>query len=223
MYLTFLLFLCKVSLIRVFFDHLDQKGCVMNKSVFARFIIICSVFFVCTGCGYNDVIDADQAVKAQWANVENQYQRRSDLIPNLVNVVKGSAAFEKDTLTAVTEARASAGQVKLTAEDLNDPEKMKRFEEAQDRLKGSLSRLMVVVEKYPELKSTGQFRDLQAQLEGTENRIAVERRKFNNAVAEYNGIVLRFPSSIGSKLRGMTERPAFKATAGADKAPEVKF
>lgn len=188
-----------------------------------RFITLVFTLFAISGCGYNEVIDRDQAVKGQWANVENQYQRRADLVPNLVNVVKGAANFEKETLTAVTEARSSATQIKITADDLNDPEKMKRFEEAQDKLKGSLSRLMMVAEKYPELKATEQFRDLQAQLEGTENRIAVERRKYNQTVEAYNGTVLRFPTSIGAKLRGMSERQTFKASAGAEKAPEVKF
>lgn len=188
-----------------------------------RFITTIFVIFTISGCGYNQVIDDDQAVKGQWANVENQYQRRADLVPNLVNVVKGAANFEKETLTAVTEARSSATQIKITADDLNDPEKMRRFEEAQDKLKGSLSRLMVVAERYPELKATEQFRDLQAQLEGTENRIAVERRKYNQAVEAYNGTVLRFPTSIGASLRNMKERQTFKASAGAEKAPEVKF
>jgi LemA protein len=176
------------------------------------------------GCGYNEVIDRDQGVKASWSEVENQYQRRADLVPNLVRVVQGAANFEKSTLQAVVEARAKVGSVKVDQSVVDDPEKLKQFEQAQGQLSGALSRLLVVSEQYPELKSTASFRDLQVQLEGTENRIAVARRRFIGAVAEYNATVLKFPSSIGSKLRGMKERPSFTAvTPGAEKAPEVKF
>lgn len=177
-----------------------------------------------TGCGYNEVIDRDQGVKANWSEVENQYQRRADLVPNLVNVVKGASNFEKETLTAVVEARAKVGSMKVDSSVIDDPEKLKKFEQAQGELSGALSRLLVVSEQYPDLKSTAGFRDLQVQLEGTENRIAVARRRFITAVADYNATVLKFPTSIGSKLRAMKERPSFTATtAGADKAPEVKF
>lgn len=175
-----------------------------------------------TACGYNDVIDKDQSVKAGWAEVENQYQRRADLVPNLVSTVKGAANFEKSTLTAVVEARAKVGQLKVDSSVIDDPEKFKQFEEAQGKLGGALSRLLVVSEQYPELKATSAFRDLQVQLEGTENRITVARRRYIESVADYNGTVLRFPSSIGSKMRGMKERPTFTATtANADKAPDV--
>ena len=177
-----------------------------------------------TGCGYNDVVDRDQAVKAGWAEVENQYQRRADLVPNLVRVVQGAANFEKSTLQAVVEARAKVGSVQVDQSVIDDPEKLKKFQQAQDQLSGALSRLLVVSEQYPELKATAAFRDLQVQLEGTENRIAVARRRYIESVAEYNGVVLRFPTSIGASLRHMRERPTFTATtAGADKAPEVKF
>jgi LemA protein len=176
------------------------------------------------GCGYNSAIAADENVKAAWANVENVYQRRADLIPNLVNTVKGSAAHEEKVLTQVTAARAEATQVKLSANDLDDPEKLRKFEQAQQQLSSSLGRLLAVSENYPDLKANAAFRDLQAQLEGTENRIAVERRRYNEAVAEYNRIVRQFPTSIGAKFAGLKPREPFHATtAGAEKAPEVKF
>jgi LemA protein len=177
-----------------------------------------------TGCGYNEVIDRDEGVKAAWAEVQNQYQRRSDLVPNLVKTVKGAADFENKTLQAVVEARAKVGSMNVDASVIDDPNKLKAFEQAQDKLSSALSRLLVVAERYPELKATSAFRDLQVQLEGTENRIAVARRRFIQAVAEYNKTVLRFPSSIGARLRGKSERPTFTATTpGADKAPEVNF
>jgi LemA protein len=177
-----------------------------------------------TGCGYNEVIDRDEAVKAGWAEVENQYQRRADLVPNLVNVVKGAANFEKSTLEAVVEARAKVGQVHVDQSTIDDPQKLKQFEQAQGQLGSALSRLLVVSEQYPELKATAAFRDLQVQLEGTENRIAVARRRYIGAVAEYNKTVLRFPTSIGAGMRGKKERPTFTATTpGADQVPSVKF
>jgi len=177
-----------------------------------------------TGCGYNDVVDRDQAVKGGWAEVENQYQRRADLVPNLVRTVQGAANFEKGTLEAVVVARAKVGSMQVDSSIIDDPEKLKKFEQAQGQLSGALSRLLVVSEQYPELKATTAFRDLQVQLEGTENRIAVARRRYIETVADYNGTVLRFPTSIGAGLRHMRERPTFSATtAGADKAPEVKF
>ena len=176
------------------------------------------------GCGYNDSVAADETVKAAWANVENVYQRRADLVPNLVAVVKGSAAHEEKVLAEVVAARASATQVKITADDLNDPAKAKAFEEAQSKLSGSLGRLMMIQENYPDLKANASFRDLQAQIEGTENRIAVERHKYNEAVATYNKIVRQFPTSIGAGMRGLTPRTAFTATtANANVAPQVQF
>jgi LemA protein len=177
-----------------------------------------------SGCGYNEVIERDETVKASWAEVENQYQRRSDLVPNLVNIVKGAANFEQSTLTAVVEARAKVGSMKIDSSVIDDPEKLKAFEQAQGSLSSALSRLLVVTENYPELKATAAFRDLQVQLEGTENRITVARKRFIESVAEYNMTVLKFPSSIGANMRGKKERPTFTAsTPGADKAPEVKF
>jgi LemA protein len=176
------------------------------------------------GCGYNQIIEDDEAVKAAWAEVENQYQRRADLVPNLVSVVKGAADFERGTLTAVVEARAKVGSLRADPSVTEDPTKLQAFEQAQGQLSSALSRLLVVVERYPELKATESFRDLQAQLEGTENRIAVARRRYVEAVASYNQTVLKFPSSLGAKLRGKKERPTFTATTpNADRAPTVSF
>jgi LemA protein len=175
------------------------------------------------GCGYNDVIEHDEEVKGAWAEVQNQYQRRADLVPNLVNVVKGSAAFEKDTLDLVVSARASVGSLKVDASIVDDPKKLEQFEAAQSKLSGALSRLLAVSEAYPDLKASAQFRDLQAQLEGTENRIAVARRRYIQTVADYNKVVLMFPSSIGASMRGKKERPTFQGDAANEKPPEVKF
>lgn len=176
-----------------------------------------------TGCGYNEVVERDEDVKASWAEVENQYKRRSDLVPNLVQVVKGAANFEQETLQKVVEARSKVAGVKVDATTIDDPDKLRKFEEAQQQLSGALSRLMVVVEKYPELKATDAFRDLQSQLEGTENRIAVARRRYIESVSEYNKVVQRFPTSIGASLRDKEVRPTFQAPAGSENAPEVKF
>jgi LemA protein len=175
------------------------------------------------GCGYNDVIERDEEVKGAWAEVQNQYQRRADLVPNLVNVVKGSAKFEQDTLQKVVDARASVGSMKIDASIVDDPEKLKQFEAVQAKLSGALSRLLVVSEAYPDLKASAQYRDLQAQLEGTENRIAVARRRYIQSVADYNKVVLMFPSSIGAGMRGKKERPTFQGDAANEKPPEVKF
>jgi LemA protein len=175
------------------------------------------------GCGYNDVITLDEGVKANWAEVENQYKRRADLVPNLVSVVKGAGNFEQETLTKVVEARSKVAGLKVDSSTIDDPEKLKKFEAAQGELSGSLSRLLVVAEQYPQLKATDAYRDLQSQLEGTENRIAVARKRYIESVAEYNGLVQRFPTSIGASLRGRAVRPTFQAAPGSDKAPEVKF
>jgi LemA protein len=183
-----------------------------------------AALFGLSGCGYNEVIDKDEAVKGAWAEVENQYQRRADLVPNLVNVVKGAANFEQETLTKVVEARAKVGQVKVDQSTIDDPEKLKQFEQAQGQLGSALSRLLVVSEQYPVLKATDAFRDLQVQLEGTENRITVARRRFIQTVADYNATVQKVPTNIGAMLRGMKPRPTFAATSpGADKAPTVQF
>jgi LemA protein len=177
-----------------------------------------------SGCGYNALVSADEEAKAAWAQVENVYQRRADLIPNLVATVKGSAQHEEKVLTAVTQARASATQVKLSADDLSDPEKVKAFENAQAQLTGALGRLLVVSENYPDLKANANFRDLQSQLEGTENRIAVERKRYNDAVRDYNVKCREFPTVIAAKLWGFKTKEPFRATTpNAERAPEVKF
>jgi LemA protein len=177
-----------------------------------------------SGCGYNSLVGADEEVKAAWGQVENVYQRRADLVPNLVATVKGSAAHEQNTLAAVTLARAQATAVKITPADLSAPEKLRGFEQAQGQLSQSLGRLLVVVESYPDLKANANFLALQAQLEGTENRIAVERRRYNEAVLDYNTRVRAFPSLIAAKLFGFkTKEPFHATTIGAEHAPEVKF
>jgi LemA protein len=173
---------------------------------------------------YNRLVTLQQGTDAAWAQVQNVYQRRTDLIPNLVNTVSGAANFEKSTLNEVVNARASVGRVNLPAGTApTDPQQLEQFERAQAQLGSALSRLLVVVEKYPELRATAAFRDLQAQLEGTENRIAVERGRFNEAVQAYNTAIKRFPAAILAGMFGHTPRPYFTATPGSDRPPEVKF
>src|SRR6201993_2365380 len=162
---------------------------------------------------YNNLNQLDQGVQAEWAQVENVYQRRADLIPNLVNTVKGSAAHEEKVLSEVTAARASATQVKLSVDDLSNPEKVKQFEAAQAQLSSSLGRLLAVGENYPDLKANAAFRDLMVQLEGTENRISVERRKYNEAVRDYNVGCRQFPSMIAARIWGFHPKEPFTATA----------
>lgn len=175
------------------------------------------------GCsGYNGLVQQDQNVKSKWANVESDYQRRSDLIPNLVNTVKGAANFEQQTITQVIEARSKATQTTVNASDLS-PEKIAAFQKAQGQLSGAIGRLLVSVERYPELKATEAFRDLQAQLEGTENRIKVSRNDFNAAVQDYNTSVKKFPMVLFSGMFGFNEKGYFTAEAGAEKAPTVDF
>lgn len=169
---------------------------------------------------YNGLVELSQAVDAQWAQVENVYQRRADLIPNLVATVSGSANFEKATLEAVTQARASVGQVRV---DPGNAASLAEFERAQGGLSSALSRLMVVAEQYPDLKSSANFRDLQTQLEGTENRIAVERGRFNERAQAYNTAILRLPGRLFASLFGMREKPYFRAAAGSERAPSVNF
>lgn len=178
------------------------------------------------GCGINNIPSYDEQVKAAWGQVQNQYQRRADLIPNLVETVKGYARHEQDTLTAVIEARARATSIQVDAKTLDDPEKLKQFQAAQAQLTGALSRLMVVAEQYPNLKADQNFLALQSQLEGTENRIAVARKDFIEAVQKYNTEIRTFPGRIWHSLMysDLPLRESFEATsANADKAPEVKF
>jgi len=172
--------------------------------------------------GYNGMVPRSEKVDEQWSNVENSYQRRADLIPNLVNTVKGYADFESKTLTAVIEARSKATSIQVDPKNLT-PEAMQQFQEAQNGLSGALSRLMVVVEQYPNLKANQNFLDLQAQLEGTENRISTERRKFNEIARDYNTFIRMFPKNIWAGLFNFDKKPYFEAAEGADKAPEVKF
>ncbi|MCR4540212.1 LemA family protein [Pseudomonas sp. 18.1.10] len=181
---------------------------------------------VLSGCGINNIPTLDEQAKAAWGQVQNQYQRRADLIPNLVEVVKGYAAHEQDTLTAVIEARAKATSIQVDASTLDNPEKLKQFQQAQDGLSGALSRLMVVSERYPDLKANQNFLALQSQLEGTENRIAVARRDFIQAVQAYNTEIRTFPGRLWHSVMysDLPIRATFEATsADADKAPQVKF
>jgi LemA protein len=171
---------------------------------------------------YNNLVRLEENVKSKWGQVENVYQRRADLVPNLVETVKGAAAFEKDTFTAVTEARAKVGQVNL-GNNIPDAQQLQKFQAAQDGLSSALSRLLVVVEKYPDLKATQNFKDLQAQLEGTENRIAVERKRFNDAAQDFNTARRRFPTVLFASILGFNEKPYFQAAPGSDKVPQVKF
>jgi LemA protein len=178
-----------------------------------------------SGCGYNQLQSTDEQIKAAWAEVINQYQRRADLIPNLVNTVKGFAAQEKDVLLGVTEARSKVGTIQATPELLNDPQAFSRFQQAQGELSSALSRLMVVVERYPDLKSNQNFRDLQAQLEGTENRITVARNRYIKAVQEYNVVVRSFPTNLTAMLFGFKEKPQFTVDdeKAISKPPTVDF
>ncbi len=176
------------------------------------------------GCGYNNVPTLEEQAKAAWSEVQNQYQRRADLIPNLVETVKGYAAQEREVLTAVVEARAKASQVKVDASTINDPVRFKEFQDAQNQLTGALGRLLVTVERYPELKSNQNFLALQSQLEGTENRVAVARRDYIQAVQAFNTEIRTFPGVIWAKLFwGAKPMETFTATSGAERPPAVKF
>jgi LemA protein len=191
---------------------------------FSRLMIIGVLFSFLTGCGYNTMQANEEAVFAAWGDVEATYQRRSDLIPNLVEVVKGYAKHEADTLKAVTEARAKVGSVQASRELINDPQAFAKFQQAQGELSGALSRLMVVVERYPDLKANQNFLDLQNQLEGTENRINVARVRYNKAVQDFNTSIRTFPNSLTNSLMlHLSRKEPFKAEEGAKVAPKVKF
>jgi LemA protein len=190
----------------------------------AVLVVIVLIVGISVAGTYNRLVTLSQEVDKQWAQVENQYQRRSDLVPNLVATVQGAAQFEKSTLEDVVRARASVGQATVNpGQAPTDPAQLAKFEQAQQALGSALSRLLVVVEKYPELKANANFRDLQAQLEGTENRIAVERMRFNETAQAYNTALLRFPTNITGRLLGFKEKPYFHATPGSEKPPAVNF
>ncbi len=196
----------------------------MRRSKNATVVGVLALAVALQGCGYNSIQAADEDVKAAWAEVQNQFQRRLDLVPNLVKTVKGATNFEQETLQAVIQARSQAAGLKVDADVLEDPAAFQRFQQAQDTLGSALQRLMVVVERYPELKATAAFRDLQAQLEGTENRIAVARRRYILSVSGYNKLVRQFPTNLTARhILGVEVKPTFEATAGAEQPPEVQF
>lgn len=202
---------------------MKNKGLIVGLAI-GGVLIIGVILLVMWGISvYNNLVAAEQNVLKQWSQVENQYQRRADLIPNLVNTVKGYANFEKEVLTQVTEARTRVGQFNVTPEVLNDPQAFEKFQSVQGDLSSALSRLLAVVENYPELKANENFLQLQAQLEGTENRIAVERKRFNEAVQEYNTMIKRFPASMLAGMFGFREKQYFKAVQGAEVPPKVEF
>lgn len=188
-------------------------------------VLLSAALLSLSGCGYNALQSSDEQIKASWAEVLNQYQRRADLVPNLVNVVKGYAAHEKDVFVQVTEARAKVGQIQATPELINDPAAFAKFQEAQAQMTSALSRLIAVSENYPQLKADGVFRDLQAQLEGTENRIAVARMRYIEAVQNYNNLVRQFPSNLTAMVIGMKVKPSFTVEneRAISVAPKVDF
>ena len=196
----------------------------MKKSLIVL-ISILALLVIIIGYGIsinNKMVNADEAVMSQWAKVENQYQRRADLIPNLVNTVKGYASHEKETLDAVVNARAKATQVTISPDNLNEAS-LQKYQAAQGELSQALGRLLMVTENYPDLKANQNFLELQARLEGTENRISTERTRYTDMVRDYNAMIRRFPASIIAGIGGFDKKPQFTAEAGAEKAPEVKF
>ncbi|MGD0615489.1 MAG: LemA family protein [Verrucomicrobiota bacterium] len=202
-----------------------MKKVAIGCGVVALLVVLMAIVIGVSAAGsYNHLVKLSQGVDNHWAQVQNVYQRRADLVPNLVATVAGAANFEKSTLTEITQARASVGQVKIDPNTApNDPAKLAEFDRAQGQLSSALSRLLVVVERYPDLKATANFRDLQAQLEGTENRIAVERRDFNDAVMEYDTAVKSFPAVFYAGAFGFHEKPYFSATPGSETPPKVQF
>lgn len=196
----------------------------MLKRLSLLLLVVLLTLPALTGCGYNQIQKNEEGVFAAWADVEATYQRRADLIPNLVETVKAYAAHEQETLMAVTEARASVGKTQINTGDLADPAAMEKYQQAQGALSGALSRLLVVAERYPDLKANQNFLDLQNQLEGTENRINVARQRYNKAVQTFNSSIRTFPNNLTNKyLLNLERKEPFKADAGAEKAPQVKF
>jgi LemA protein len=192
------------------------------KKVLIGIVAVLAIVALFSGCGYNSLVKLDEDVKTKWGAVEAQYQRRADLIPNLVSTVKGAAKFEQSTLTAVIEARSKASQITVDPNKLTE-ENIQKYQAAQGQITQALGRLMVLTENYPQLKATDQFRDLSAQLEGTENRITVARTDYNAAVQTYNTKVRSFPNNITAGMFGFSQKAAFKADAGAQNAPKVEF
>jgi LemA protein len=199
-----------------------KKGCLISIIIGAVLALIVLSVVIWGTRVYNTMVTMNEGVTSQWGNVETSYQRRSDLIPNFVNTVKGAANFEQTTLTQVIEARAKATSVTIDPTKMT-PESMAQFQQAQGQVSSALGRLMVVMEQYPELKATQNFRDLQVELEGTENRISVERKKFNDVALTYNTFIRRFPQNFIAGMFSFQMKPYFKAEEGADKAPQVKF
>lgn len=202
----------------IFFNY---KFITMKKSTII-IIVVAVVAIIWAVTSYNGLVKMDEGVGTAWSNVENQYQRRADLIPNLVNTVKGYASHEKETLDAVVTARTRATQMTVSADDLT-PEKLQAYQKAQGEVGAALGRLLAITENYPDLKANQNFLELQAQLEGTENRISVERRNFNEAAKSYNTAIRTFPRNLLAGMFGFEKRPYFEAEEGASKAPEVKF
>jgi LemA protein len=200
-----------------------KKGLVVGLGCLAIIVIVALVIGSWLLGSYNSVITLQQTVENKWSQVENVYQRRADLIPNLVATVKGYAAHESETLEAVTASRAQAGSIRLTPEMLNNPAALQKFQQAQDGLSSALSRLMVIVERYPDLKANQNFLELQSQLEGTENRIAVERKYFNEAAQAYNTKILQFPTNFMARIFNFQKKAYFQAAPGSEKAPVVDF
>ncbi len=200
-----------------------KRGMVIGCAVGGFILVIIAIMVIWGISAYNNLVTLNESVNQSWSQVENQYQRRADLIPNLVNTVKGYANFERGVLTDVTEARAKVSQMNVTPEVLNDPQAFQRFQSAQGELSGALSRLLVTVENYPELKANENFLQLQAQLEGTENRISVERRRFNDTVQNYNTTIKRFPNTIFAGVFGFQQKQYFQSTPGAETPPKVEF
>jgi LemA protein len=202
---------------------MKSRGCMLAVAALVVVGVIAIGFFL-WGLGiYNNLVGQDEGVRSSWGQVETQYQRRADLIPNLVATVKGYATHEENVFTEVAEARGKVGQITVTKEVLEDPQAFQKFQAAQDQLSSALSRLLAVSENYPQLKANENFRDLQVQLEGTENRISVARQRYNEVVQTFNTTVRRFPASIIAGIGGFKEKAYFAAKAGADTAPQVKF
>jgi LemA protein len=200
-----------------------KRGCLVGGVLLALIVLAAIIIIPFFLSRYNAMVQADETVSQAWADVENNYQRRLDLIPNLVETVKGVADFERETYTAVSEARAKAGQVRIGADMLENPGALQRFQEVQGEVSSALSRLLVTIERYPELKANQNFLELQSQLEGTENRIAVSRRRFNEAAREFNTLIRVIPNNLIAGVAGFGAKAYFEAAEGAQEAPRVEF